>query len=85
MKYEQHPIIIPGSRTTDIPLIFHWNQSLFAITLITCYPFDVSFLYQREGDVDLYVSDRPSPTWHLENHNISAYSCGTEVITVPKA
>lgn len=84
MKYEPHLTIIHGSGISDIPLIFLWNQSLFANILNTSYLINI-ILYKREGDVDLYVSDRPSPTWHLENHNLSAYSCGTEVITVPKA
>lgn len=36
----------------------------------------------RIGDVDLYVSSNPNPTYHLDNHDISAYSCGNEHVHI---
>ena len=47
--------------------------------------FNFSFLFSIEGDADLYVSDNTieHPTFELEEHSMSSWTCGVDTILIP--
>lgn len=40
------------------------------------------FIFNRLGDPDLFVSHKNYPTYEIQNHDLSSYSCGDEKIII---